>query len=82
MEEVVSILEGIRDYLASIDSKLDNISAEISSLKGIGLGTNGDSLEDICDKLEELKGTGLYNSLSDICDKLDSVETEIGMINL
>ena len=56
MEEVVSILVEIRDYLSSIDGKLDNVSEEISSLKGVGADINGNSLEDICEKLEELKG--------------------------
>ena len=82
MEEVVSVLEEIRDYLASIDNKLDElkvVNLKLDALMGSGPFTG---ISDIWDKLDEIKGDGVYNSLSDICDKLESVETEIGMINL
>ena len=29
---------------------------------------------DVFEKLEEIKGTGLYNSLADVCDKLDNLD--------
>jgi len=53
MEEILAVLEEIKDRLVSIDEKLDRI-----------------------------QGDGVYNSLTDICDKIDSVEIEIGNINL
>ncbi|WZL72297.1 hypothetical protein QBE52_14545 [Clostridiaceae bacterium 35-E11] len=34
-------------------------------------------LENIEDAIQEIKGSGLYNSLTDICDKIDSAKDEI-----
>lgn len=34
-------------------------------------------LEDIHDAIQEIKGSGLYNSLTDVCDKIDSAIDEI-----
>ncbi|HIT89349.1 MAG TPA: hypothetical protein IAC41_02880 [Candidatus Merdenecus merdavium] len=34
-------------------------------------------LENIEDAIQEIKGSGLYNSLTDICDKIDSAKEEI-----
>lgn len=34
-------------------------------------------LKEMNSKLDDIKGTGLYNSLSDVCDKIDSLETTI-----
>lgn len=34
-------------------------------------------LEDIHNTIQEIKGSGLYNSLTDVCDKIDSAKDEI-----
>lgn len=34
-------------------------------------------LENIEDAIQEIKGSGLYNSLTDICDKIDSAKDEL-----
>ncbi len=34
-------------------------------------------LEYIEDAIQEIKGSGLYNSLTDVCDKIDSAKDEI-----
>lgn len=34
-------------------------------------------LENIEDAIQEIKGSGLYNSLADICDKIDSAKDEL-----
>jgi len=76
MEELVSVMEEIRDQLVLMNSKLDMISMDIDAIKGVGLNN---SISDVYDKMEEIIGTGLYNSLSDVCDKLDNVETAIDL---
>ena len=65
MDELISVMEEIRDLLNDIDSKLDDI-------RGNGLS----SISDVCDKLDDIRGSGLY-SIEDVCSKLDNVETAI-----
>lgn len=77
MDELVFVMEEIRDLLSEMNSKLDNISNDINQIKGNGVY---DSLADVCDKLDEIKGNGLYNNLSDVCDKLDSLDTTCSLI--
>ncbi len=70
MEELVEILRGIHNLLESIDNRLMAIESEISDIKG----TASCDLSDVCDKLDEIKGNGLYDSLADVCDKLDTLD--------
>ena len=76
MEELVSVMEEIRDQLILMNNKLDTISMDIDTIKGVGIYN---SISDVCDKMDEIVGTGLYKSISDVCDKLDSVETAIDL---
>ena len=32
-------------------------------------------------KLDDIKGSGLYNSISDVCDKLDEVKEDLSGID-
>lgn len=77
MNELVLIMEEIRDLLSEMNDKLDVISNDINSIKGIGIY---DSLSDVCNKLDEIKGIGVYDSLADICNKLDLLDTTCSMI--
>lgn len=72
MEQVVDILEEILGQLKEANSTLERLESEVCGLRGVGL--YGDSLGDVCDKLEEVKGTGVWNSLSDIYDKLEGIQ--------
>ena len=38
-----------------------------------GIGDVCGRLDDVCEKLSEISGTGLYNSLTDVCAKIDSI---------
>lgn len=77
MDELIIVMEEIRDLLSEMNCKLDDISSEISSIRGVGVY---DSLSDVCDKLEAIKGNGIYDSISDVCDKLDSIDSTCMMI--
>lgn len=70
MEELAIILMEIRDSLSSINNKLDNINTSISSLKGINACGSGDSLADICEKLDS------------IGYQLDGIESDISTTDL
>ena len=59
--EAVELLREIRDFLESIDEKLDGLK---------------DDSSDIRDKVGEINGSGLY-SLSDIFDKLTDIEISV-----
>ena len=59
--EAVELLREIRDFLESIDEKLDDLK---------------DDSSDIRDKVGEINGSGLYN-LSDIFDKLTDIEISV-----
>ena len=59
--EAVELLREIRDFLESIDEKLDDLK---------------DDSSDIRDKVGEINGSGLY-SLSDIFDKLTDIEISV-----
>ena len=65
MDELISIMEEIKDLLSGIDEKLDDI-------RGNGLY----SIADICDKLDDIRGNGLY-SIEDVCSKLDGIQSVI-----
>lgn len=67
MNELISVMEEIRDLLSSIDDKLEGIC---------GLGVN--SIDDVCDKLDDIRGTGLY-SLNDIYSKLADIDMTIDL---
>lgn len=38
------------------------------------------TMSKVCDKLEEIKGDGLYSSLGDVCDKLEEIKGD-GLYN-
>ena len=59
--EAVELLREIRDFLESIDEKLDDLK---------------DDSSDIRDKVGEINGSGIY-SLSDIFDKLTDIELSV-----
>ena len=59
--EVVEVLREIRDFLESIDEKLDDLK---------------DDSSDIRDRVGEINGSGLY-SLSDVFDKLTDIEVSV-----
>lgn len=65
MNELISVMEEIRDLLTSIDEKLDDIR---------GSGIN--SMDNICGNLDDIRGTGI-NSLDDVCSKLDCIDMTI-----
>ena len=59
--EAIELLREIRDFLESIDEKLDDLK---------------DDSSDIRDKVGEINGSGIY-SLSDIFDKLTDIELSV-----
>jgi len=68
MEELILVMEQIRDLLSSIDDKLDDIRG-----KGVY------SLDDIYRRLgniEDIRGNS-SNTLDDVCNKLDDIKFEI-----
>ena len=67
MEELICVMEQIRDLLVSIDGKLDDIR---------GSGIN--SIDDVCDKLDDIRGAGLY-SLDDVYSKLADIDLTIDL---
>ena len=78
MDALISVLLDIKMELEKMNDKLDAITC---------YGTR--TFDDVCDKIEEtnnkledLRGTGLYNSVSDICDKLDTIDTSLTCIDL
>ena len=66
MEELIAIMSEILDEIKLLNNKIDDIR---------GCGIN--SIDDICEKLDDIKGTDVYNTISDVCDKIDSLETTI-----
>ena len=38
-------------------------------------------LQEMNSKLDDIKGSGLYNSISDVCDKLDEVKEDLSEID-
>lgn len=38
-------------------------------------------LQEMNSKLDDIKGSGLYNSISDVCDKLDEVKEDLSGID-
>ena len=85
MDEMVAILEQIRDLLVEMNEKLDDIKGygvdtsisdvcdKLDTISGMGIYT----LSDVCSKIDEVKGSGLYDSISDVCAKLDAIDTTI-----
>ena len=59
--EAVELLREIRDFLESIDQKLDDLKDDSSDIK---------------EKVGEISGSGIY-SLSDIFDKLTDIEISV-----
>lgn len=73
MDELIDIMRDLLEEVRSMNSKLDDI-------RGVGIN----SVDDVCDKLDDvkyelelIKGTGLYDSIVDVCNKIDSLETTI-----
>lgn len=69
MDDMIALLEQIRDLLMEVNEKLDDI-------KGYGAYN---SISDVCDKIDGVAGSGLFNSISDVCDKLDTLDTTIDL---
>ena len=75
MHEMIGILKEIRDEMERMNDKLDDLNHDIcSKLDDIqGIGLSGNSLSDVCENLDALKGSGIFNSISDVCDKIDDL---------
>ena len=75
MHEMIEILKEIKDEMERMNDKLDDLNHDIcNNLDDIqGIGLNGNSLSDVCETLDALKGAGLFNSISDVCDKIDDL---------
>lgn len=58
MEELIGVLQEIRDGINSINNNIELLK----------------------DSVDDLKGSGLYDSISDVCDKLDNLENEVNSI--
>jgi len=82
LEQLIEVLQEIRDGIYSINSNIEDLKVSVEELKGQGLYN---SISDVCDKLESLasdiKGNGLYDSLSDVCNKLDEISTILNSID-
>lgn len=77
MEELIEVLQEIRDGINYMNTNIDELKNSIEELKGIGLYT---SISDICDKLESvenevdnIKGNTGYD-LTDIYDVLSNID--------
>ena len=85
MNELISVLEDIKELLCDMNNKLELIDVNISELKTEVRSVKGDgiydSISDVCDKLDSIQGTGIYNSIVDICDKLDTIDTSITLLD-
>ena len=85
MDEMITLLEEIRDLLGEMNGKLDDIKGygvdtsisavcdKLDAISGMGIY----SLGDVCSKIDEVKGSGIYDSISDVCTKLDAIDTTI-----
>ena len=84
MDDMLQVLNQILTELQDMNRKLDDIRGTgFCSLEDIGDKIDGmtlqlNGLDDACDKLDTISGSGLYG-LDDVCNKLDSVETAIDM---
>lgn len=86
MDQLVEVLQEIRDGIYSMNSNIEDLKISLEELKGTGLYN---SISDVYDKLgdinttsEGIKGSGLYDSISDVCEKLDSVTGAIEAISV
>lgn len=77
MDELIEILQEIRDGINNINYNIEQLTDSVEELKGDGLNN---SVSDICNKVdtigdtvEEIKGNGFNNSIADICDKLEVI---------
>jgi|GEM_PF-1922003 predicted nuclease with TOPRIM domain len=82
MDALIEVLREIRDGIYSINENVEHLHDSFDELKGSveelkesveGLKGSGlyDTLSDVCDKVESLKG-GLYD-FSDVCSRLDDI---------
>ena len=62
MDELIALMKDIKDILLTINSNIEQLNTNVESLANGGAY----SISDICDKLEEMKGCGLYHSLSEV----------------
>lgn len=77
MEELIEILQEIKDGINSINYNMEQLKDSVEELKGNGLYT---SVSDVYNKVdaigntvEQIKGNGFCNSVADICDKLEII---------
>jgi len=68
MNELVSILEDIRDQLAHLNDRIDSLT---------GCGCH--NISDIVEAMESIKGVGY--DLSDVCSRLDSIDSSLSSID-
>lgn len=52
MEELLEVLEAIKDGVANINSNLEELRESVEEIKGDGLYN---TLTDVCDKLDEIE---------------------------
>ncbi len=62
MNEVVDVLNEIKQIMLNMNQGIDRLTSVV---------------ETVADSVEEIKGSGLYNSISDVCDKIDSAVEDI-----
>lgn len=86
MDQLLEVLQDIRDGIYSMNSNIEQLIDSVGELKGSGLYN---SISDVCDKLdsvsstvEAIKGVGLYDTISDVCDKLDSISSSLESIDI
>ena len=86
MDELISVLEDIKELLNDMNNKLELIDVNISELKEEVISVKGsgvyDSISDVCDKLDSIQGTGIYDSIVDVCNKLDAIDSSITLANI
>jgi hypothetical protein len=69
MDELITIMGEIRDQLAELNNKIDNLT---------GCGSN--NISDIVRVVEEIKGSTGYD-LTDVCNKLDMIDLSLSSID-
>lgn len=83
MEELVSVMEDIRELLSEMNDKLNSIDINIERITGSPLSectfdTLCDKLNDISHEIREVSSCGLY-SLGDVCNRLEEIDTSINI---
>ena len=69
-----SVLQEILTKLQKMNAKLGDIREELTDIKQ---AQSDDALSVVAAKLDELKGSGPFNSISDVCHKLSQIDRTI-----